>query len=448
MAVSHRYSHSPDQHNENGERLLDFCAYNDLAVTNTCFPHKTIHKCTWFRNGDRTRPGRMIDYVLVNRRFRTSILDTRVFRSTYVDTDYELVISTIRFKIKAKRVQNTGLMKRQVSGLPLEMRIGFKVALAAALPSQPTEEEDAENVWGTLKSALSEAQDTLPKLPQRQENEWVTEELRNLARKKREAWQRLWQAGGSHLDSALQSQYKQYCKLTKITAERARKWWSDRAVEAEKRVQIAEKESRGGSMIKELRLLKNSFAKVSTPSLFTKDGASSVTSDEDKRRCWVEHFEGVVNCGTNMSEVVLQRLPVITPKEDSSVPVLTDDQLGLPRTQEELRIAISQLSNGKAPGEDGITAEILRLGGESVVQWLKHLADCVWCEEAVPKVWKKYLLVPLHKKSTRTVCDNYCGISLLSTPSKVIYRAILNCVKPRVELQLRESQCGFRKGRG
>ena len=275
----------------------------------------------------------MIDYVLVNRRFHTSILDTRVFRSTYVDTDHELVISTIRFKIKAKRVQNTGLMKRQVSGLPLEMRIGFKVTLAAALPSQPTEEEDAEKVWGTLKSALSEAQDTLPKLPQRQEKEWVAEELRNLARKKREAWQHLWQAGGSHLDSALQSQYKQYCKLTKTAAERARnKWWRDRTVEAEKRAQIAEKEGRGGSMIKELRLLKNHFAKASTPSLLTKDGTSSVTSDEDKHR------------------------------EDSSVPVLTDDQLGSPPTEEDLRIAISQLNNGKAPGEDGTTAEILRLG--------------------------------------------------------------------------------------
>ena len=161
----------------------------------------------------------------------------------------------------------------------------------------------------------------------------VTEELRNLARKKREVWQRLWQAGGSHLDSALQSQYKQYCKLTKTAAERARnKWWRDRTVEAEKRAQIAEKEGRGGSMIKELRLLKNHFAKASTPSLLTKDGTSSVTSDEDKHR------------------------------EDSSVPVLTDDQLGSPPTEEDLRIAISQLNNGKAPGEDGTTAEILRLG--------------------------------------------------------------------------------------
>ena len=53
-------------------------------------------------------------------------------------------------------------MKRQTSGLPLEMRTVFKVGLAAALPSQPTKEEDAKKVWKALKLALSEAQDTPP----------------------------------------------------------------------------------------------------------------------------------------------------------------------------------------------------------------------------------------------------------------------------------------------
>ena len=174
---------------------------------------------------------------------------------------------------------------------------------------------------------------------------------------------------GSHPDPALQEQYKHYCKLTKIAPERARnKWWSDRAVEAEKRAQTAENEGCGGSMIKELKLLKNHFAKASTPSLLTKDGTSSVTSDEDKFKRWVEHFEGVVNCSTNVSEAVLQSLPVITPREDCRVPVLTDDQLGSPLTEEELRIAVSQLNSDKDPGEDGISAEVLRLGGESEVE--------------------------------------------------------------------------------
>ena len=93
--------------------------------------------------------------------------------------------------------------------------------------------------------------------------------------------------------------------------------------------------------------------------------------------------------------------------EESDVPILAGEELGTPLTEEEIMVAVSQLRSGKASGEDGITAEVLRLGGESVVQWLKHLADHVWSEKAIPKDWKKSLVVPLHKKGTRNVCDNY-----------------------------------------
>ena len=54
-----------------------------------------------------------------------------------------------------------------------------------------------------------------------------------------------------------------------------------------------------------------------------------------------------------------------------------------------------------------------------------------------------------HCTRTPDVCDNYCCISLQSIPSQtIICRAILNCIKPCVEFQLRESQCGSRMGRG
>ena len=79
--------HGIGECNVNGVRLLDFCASNQLIVSNTWFQHKRLHQTTWFRNGDRSRPGHMIDYVLVSKRFRTSVLDTRVYCSTHTHTN-------------------------------------------------------------------------------------------------------------------------------------------------------------------------------------------------------------------------------------------------------------------------------------------------------------------------------------------------------------------------
>ena len=51
------------------------------------------------------------------------------------------------------------------------------------------------------------------------------------------------------------------------------------------------------------------------------------------------------------------------------------------------------------------------------------------------------------KKGDRAVCDNYRGITLLSVPSKVFSRAVIQRIQEGVENQLREEQAGFRKGR-
>ena len=97
---------------------------------------------------------------------------------------------------------------------------------------------------------------------------------------------------------------------------------------------------------------------------------------------------------------------------------------------------------------DGITAEVIKLGGIVSVAWFKSLFDDIWKKEVLPDDWKNQLLIPLHKKGSHSICDNYRGIALLSIPSKVFTKAILNHLKPHSELLLRESQCGFRNGRG
>ena len=78
--------------NGNGEKLCDMCDMNELVITGTLFPHKIIHKATWISPDGRTR--NQIDHVLINKRFRNSVEDTRVYRSADLGSDHYLVCTT------------------------------------------------------------------------------------------------------------------------------------------------------------------------------------------------------------------------------------------------------------------------------------------------------------------------------------------------------------------
>jgi len=56
--------------NERGE-LLQLCRLNKLNIMNTYFKHKPSRKWTWRSPGDRTR--QMIDYIMIDRRWRSCI---------------------------------------------------------------------------------------------------------------------------------------------------------------------------------------------------------------------------------------------------------------------------------------------------------------------------------------------------------------------------------------
>ena len=65
----------------------------------------------------------------------------------------------------------------------------------------------------------------------------------------------------------------------------------------------------------------------------------------------------------------------------------------------------------------------------------------------MPQDWKDSVLVPVFKKNDRLICDDYCGISLLSVPGKVLANILLERPRQSVEPLLLEAQCAFRSGR-
>ena len=70
---------------DNGYRLIDFAAANNLVISSTKFPHKKIHKSTWQHPNGKNE--NQIDHVLVDARHSHCVLDVRTFRGANIDSD-------------------------------------------------------------------------------------------------------------------------------------------------------------------------------------------------------------------------------------------------------------------------------------------------------------------------------------------------------------------------
>ena len=92
------------QTSDNDRRLVAFANANGLYITNTIFPHKRIHEATGYPPDPRTKPS-LKDYVMVKNRLRPSVLDTCVYRQGDLDSDYWLVVVSLRLRFKRKETQ-------------------------------------------------------------------------------------------------------------------------------------------------------------------------------------------------------------------------------------------------------------------------------------------------------------------------------------------------------
>ncbi|CAF4408867.1 unnamed protein product [Rotaria sp. Silwood2] len=105
--------HAIDKQNQNGRRLVDFCLFNSFIVTNTFFPYKTVHQGTWMH--PKTKQWHMLDYILVNRKFRSGVQDVRVHRGAIggIGTDHHLLRAKILLQqIPGPTVDNEELSRQ------------------------------------------------------------------------------------------------------------------------------------------------------------------------------------------------------------------------------------------------------------------------------------------------------------------------------------------------
>ena len=126
----------------------------------------------------------------------------------------------------------------------------------------------------------------------------------------------------------------------------------EHSAEAEERTRVAEHNGHGGSLIQELRLLRNRVCKPAAPSLLVKNGVDQLTSMSHKLDRMAEHFSDVLNCEKSMNKDILLQIPHAPSSPEAEA---LSDQLMVAEIIRVLRL----LWKGKIPGEDGVSVELL-----------------------------------------------------------------------------------------
>jgi len=162
---------------------------------------------------------------------------------------------------------------------------------------------------------------------------------------------------------------------------------------------------------------------------------SVLTEETAKLERWREHSERILN----------RPEPPALAEIDAAEADL-DINLG-PITLGEVTSAIQKLKNGKAPGEDGVCAEMLSSETVATPLLLQRILQDIWETEDIPDDWKRGVIVKLPKKGDLADCNNWRGSTLLPITSKVFCRIILQRISTAVDDLLRQEQAGFRKGK-
>lgn len=109
---------------------------------------------------------------------------------------------------------------------------------------------------------------------------------------------------------------------------------------------------------------------------------------------------------------------------------------------------VEQLKNRKAPGLDGIAAEMLKADKNTTAGNLLKLLRCIGSNEQLPDDWKTDGVIRIPKKGDLMICDSWTSITLNSIVLKDFSLVILNRIHAALDNILRNEQTGFRQSRG
>lgn len=404
------------QRNERGARLLNFCIDNNFTITNTVFQHHIRRLFTWQSPDGKYR--NQIDYILIRTRFRTAIRNAKTLPSADCNSDHRLLL--VKFQIKLQKPHKRILPKK----LAIENENIFQEKLNIVIDGrQPinTNNQTVESIWLETKDIITNTVKETPRSNSSQKRQhWMSDETLKMVNERRVLRNNgLNSHEAKSKYSVISKQIQRLCRRDKNT------YLQNICKEAQ---QHAEHNNTRG-LFQTVKQINRRFSPRTWA--IVKETGETVTESNDILETWRKYCENLFQDG-NSGDRTEQ-------SEATNEPSIL---------KAEVELAIRRLKTNKAPGCDGISAEVIKAMGVRGVGIFHGLCQKIWSTKTWPEDWVTSIFMPLHKKGAKTVCDNYRLISLISHASKIMLSIIHERLKSYLEWQIPPEQAGFVRGRG
>ena len=157
-----------------------------------------------------------------------------------------------------------------------------------------------------------------------------------------------------------------------------------------------------------------------------------LTEAEDIKKRWQEYTEELYRRDLNDPD-----------NHDGVISLLEPDIL-----ESEVKWALVSITMSKASGGDGIPVELFPLLKNDAVKVLPSICQQIWKNQQWPQDLKRSVFIPIPKKGNAKVCTNYHTIALISHTSNVMLKILQARLLQYINCEIPVVQNEFRKGRG
>ena len=412
--------HGTGERNERGERLMNFAEENNLIIANTFFQKPKKRMWTWESPNGETR--NQIDFILTPG--RNIVTDCGVITKADIGSDHRMVRAKLKLNTKLERLKrikkkkpmkvDIKLIKENVDAFQLELKNRFK-----ALEEKTASIETLNTIVTEEIKKIEERKENVKKEKSQEDKDIeILDDKRKELRKKE----------NKSIEEKLE-----YSELNKTVKKKRR------ARERRKRTEMIQNVIERGKGPKEIYKQGNQ-RKISSMNKTT--GETTTDREEILDVCFKFYQNLYKTTIEPQKEETTQEIET-SQKEDGTQ---DEEEEPPPFLEEEIEQAMKMMKKGKAPGNDGITSDILKLGGSELTKYLTRAFNEILRSKEIPDTWQEAKIIILFKKGDPKEIKNYRPISLLTHTYKIFTRLLQNRMEKILDENQPREQAGFRKG--